>query len=67
VSPLRLMLVGTVLLLASCLVLLLMVIRVIAPSLLLSLAAYAASLGGLIVGIVGAVDYTRRARRESRG
>jgi len=67
VSPLRLMVGGGVLLLASCLVLLLMVIRVIAPSLLLSLAAYAASLGGLIVGIFGAVDYSRRARRESRG
>lgn len=66
-SPLGLMVVGGVLLVASCLILLLMVIRVIPPNLLLSLVAYGASLAGLILGIFGGVEYARRPRRETRG
>jgi len=66
-SALGLMVFGGALLVASCLVLLLMVIRAIAPSLLLSLVVYGASLGGLVIGIFGAVEYAHRGRRESRG
>jgi membrane associated rhomboid family serine protease len=62
-SPLGLMVFGGLLLVASCLALLLMVIRVIPSSLLLSLVAYAASLGGIVVGIIGAVEYARHERR----
>jgi len=66
-SPLGLMVLGGALLVASCLVVLLMVVREIAPSLLLGLVAYGASLGGLITGIFGDVEYVHRGRRESRG
>jgi hypothetical protein len=62
-SPLGLMVFGGLLLVASCLVLLLMVIRVIPSSLLLSLVAYTASLGGIVVGIFGAVEYARHSSR----
>lgn len=62
-TPLGLMVGGGVLLVASCLVLLLMVIRVISPTLLLSLGAYGGSLAGLVLGIFGAVAYTRHERR----
>jgi hypothetical protein len=59
---------GFTLLLAAWLVLLLMVIRRIEPSLVLSIGAYAASLAGLVVGLFGAVQYVRgRAPREKPG
>lgn len=61
--PLRLMVIGLVLLLASWLVLLMMVIKLIAPSMPLSLIAYAASVGGLAIGVFGAIQYARHERR----
>lgn len=64
VTPLKLMAVGFVLLMASWLVVLLMVIGQIAPSLLLSFAAYAASVAGLTVGLFGVVEYVRKHSRH---
>jgi hypothetical protein len=61
-SPLRLMAVGFVLLVSSWFVLLLMVIRQIPPDIFLSMAAYVASLAGLIVGLFGVSQYARRGR-----
>ncbi len=66
-TPLRLMVVGFTLLLASWLVLLLMVAGRIAPSLLLSLGTYAVSMAGLAVGLFGAVQYVRHTRRGESG
>lgn len=62
-SPPALIVLGGILVVASCLALLLMVIRTIPPSLALSLLAYAASVGGLVIGIFGAVQYVRHERR----
>jgi len=59
----KLMAVGFALLVASWLVLLLMVIGVIAPSLLLSMGAYAASVAGLVIGLFGVVQYVRKRSR----
>jgi len=57
------MAVGFALLVASWLVLLLMVIGAIAPSLLLSMGAYAASVAGLVIGLFGVVQYVRKRSR----
>ena len=59
----KLMAVGFALLVASWLVLLLMVIGEIAPSLLLSMGAYAASVAGLVIGLFGVVQYVRKRSR----
>ena len=59
----KLMAVGFALLVASWLVLLLMVIGAIAPSLLLSMGAYAASVAGLVIGLFGVVQYVRKRSR----
>ena len=67
VTPLKLIVLGFVLLLASWFVLFFMAVRLIPASFLLSLGAYAASLGGLVIGIFGAVQYARATRREGRG
>lgn len=58
------MAVGGGLLLAAWTVLLLMVIRRLEPSLVLSVGAYAASVAGLVIGLFGAGQY---ARGRSRG
>jgi hypothetical protein len=63
-GPFRLMAVGLVLLLAAWTVLLLMVIRMLEPSLLLSLGAYAASVTGLVIGLFGAGAYARGRSRH---
>jgi hypothetical protein len=61
-SPLQLIGVGFVLLVGSWFVLLLMVIRQIPPDIFLSMAAYAVSIVGLILGFIGAVLYARKGR-----
>lgn len=58
------MLWGFVLLVGAWLVLFLMTIRQIPPSLPVAMLAYAASVGGLMVGLVGIVQFVR-ARRPS--
>ena len=68
VKSLKLMAVGLALLVASWLVILFMVIRLIEPSLLLSLGAYAASVVGLTVGLFGVAQYVGgRSRHEEPG
>ncbi len=62
--PVRLMVIGFALLLGSWLVLLLTVIKLIAPSFLLSLIAYAASVAGLVIGLFDTVQYVRQTRGE---
>lgn len=62
-SPRSLMIAGFALQLAGWLVILFMVIGLLSPSLLLSLGAYAASVSGLIVGLLGAGLYVVRGRR----
>ena len=61
-SPLRLIVVGFMLLTASWLVLLLMVVGGIESSLALSVGAYAVSIAGLAVGLFGVADYMRHVR-----
>jgi positive regulator of sigma E activity len=61
-SPLQLIGLGFVLLVGSWFVLLLMVIRQIQPDIFLSMAAYAVSIVGLILGFIGAVQYARKGR-----
>ncbi len=56
------MVIGFTLLLGSWLALLLTVIHLIPPSLLLSLVAYGTSVAGLIIGLLGTVQYVRHAR-----
>lgn len=46
--------------------LLLTVIHVIQPSLLLSLGAYGTSVVGLVIGLLGTVQYVRHARDNTR-
>lgn len=64
VVPLRLLVIGFILLLGSWLVLFLTVVKVVAPGFLLSLMAYAASVAGLVIGLFGAIQYLRHARDE---
>ncbi len=64
IVPLRLMVIGFGLLLGSWLVLLLTVIKLIAPSYLLILIAYATSVAGLVIGLFGTVQYVHQARGE---
>ncbi len=63
--PQRLMVIGFTLLLGSWLVLLLTVIHLIPPSLLLSLGAYGTSVVGLVIGLLGTVQYVRHARDKN--
>ncbi len=57
--PLRLILIGLVMLLGSWAVLFLNVLTVLPPSLGLSIGAYSASTAGLFVGVLGAAGYVR--------
>ncbi|RME86360.1 MAG: hypothetical protein D6775_00325 [Caldilineae bacterium] len=62
VNSVRWMIAGSVLLLLGVLFPLLMVLRVVEPSFLLSFLSFAASMGGLLVGMVGVVTHTTRGR-----
>lgn len=61
--PLRLIVVGFVLLLTGVVLPFLMVIRLIQPTFFLCFLSYTASTGGLIIGTIGAVLYSRTGRR----
>jgi len=63
-SAVKLMALGLGLLLAAWLVILLMVIRSIPPNLALAVAAYAASLTGLVLGLFGGMQYIRGRSRH---
>jgi hypothetical protein len=62
VDPRKLVALGSALLVVSWMMLLLMVIGQIPRHLLLSVAAYAASVAGFAVGMFGVVMYVRRRR-----
>lgn len=64
VIHLKLIILGFALLLGSWSVLLLTVIKLIAPSFLLSLLAYGTSVAGLVIGLVGTIQYVRQTRGE---
>jgi hypothetical protein len=59
-SPIYMMLLGLLLLLLGICGPFLMIIQVLESTLLLNFLAYLASLGGLVLGIVGVVSYTQR-------
>lgn len=61
-TPLRLMVIAFVLLLLGALLPFLMVIRIVEPSFALSFFSYAASLIGLIAGLIGVAQYGRSRR-----
>ena len=62
-SPLHLILYGFLLLLLGFLLAFAMVLKLIEAGFLLSFLSYFASLGGLIVGMYGAVSYARSKRK----
>ena len=66
--PLRLILIGFVLVLLGAVLPFLMVIRVVETSFLLSFLSYGASVGGLFLGLIGAASYVGnvRSRRDWR-
>ena len=45
----------------------LMVIRVIQPGFILSIASYAALLAGMMMGLIGSLMYVQRRRRPAQG
>ncbi|MCX8103935.1 MAG: hypothetical protein N3E42_05845 [Candidatus Bipolaricaulota bacterium] len=57
--PLRLIVIALVLLLVGALLPFLMVIRIVQPSFALSFLSYAASLVGLVLGLIGVAGRTR--------
>jgi hypothetical protein len=61
-QPLELIAVGFFLVLFGCTVPFLMVVRVIETSFFLSFLSYAASVAGMLLGLVGAATYVRRSR-----
>jgi hypothetical protein len=67
VDPHKLVALGSALLVVSWMLLLLMVIGQIPRHLLLSVAAYAASVAGFAVGMFGVVLYVHRGRRGPGG
>ena len=62
-SPLHLILYGFLLLLLGFLLAFAMVLKLIEAGFLLSFLSYFASLGGLIIGMYGAVSYARSKRK----
>ena len=59
VSPLRLILLGLVMVLAGVIIPLLMVTRVLEPTLFLSFFSYISSVMGVLIGLIGAALYAR--------
>lgn len=60
--PRELIGVGLILVTTGCIVPFLMVVQVLEASFLLSFLAYAASVGGLMLGVIGAANYAHRDR-----
>lgn len=58
-APVRLLILATVLLLAGVVLPFLMVIRVLEPSFALSFFSYAASVVGVVTGLIGIAQYGR--------
>jgi hypothetical protein len=63
-EPKRILIIGFFLVLTGFVLPLLMVIKVIEPTFLLSFLSYGSSLTGLILGFIGAARYTQTMRKE---
>lgn len=63
ISPFKMMLLGTALLLLGVLLPLLMVIKIFPSTLWLSFLSYTASVVGMFVGLIGALTYSRNKKR----
>jgi hypothetical protein len=61
--PIEFIGIGFILVTTGCTVPFLMVLQVLEASFLLSFIAYAASVGGLMLGVIGAANYVSRDRR----
>jgi hypothetical protein len=59
ISPIRLMVIGSALLLIGVILPFLMVLRLLEPSFPLGFISYASSLAGLVLGLLGLVQYIR--------
>lgn len=64
IQPIKLFAVGFILVMVGFLVPLFMVIKVIEAGYLLSFLSYAASVAGLLLGLIGAISYRRLHKRE---
>ncbi len=62
--PLKLVLIGFLLVLLGAVLPFLMVIRVLEASFLLSFISYGASVGGLFLGVIGAASYVGKVKRR---
>ncbi len=62
IGPRSIILLGFALVLLGVILPFLMVMKVLQPSFLLAFISYAVSLGGLILGIIGAATYVRERR-----
>jgi len=63
ISPFKMMLLGTALLVLGVLLPLLMVIKILPSTLWLSFLSYTASVVGMFVGLIGALTYARNKKR----
>lgn len=63
-TPFRLMAVGVVLMILGILLPLLMILHLLESTLLMNFIAYLASFGGLLVGLLGVVEYARTQRKN---
>lgn len=63
-TPFRLMAVGVALMLVGILLPLLMILHLLESTLLMNFIAYLASFGGLLVGLLGVVEYARTQRKH---
>ena len=66
VNPALLMLLGFALLMIGVCLPFLMTLRLIEPTLFLGFVSYLSSVGGLVIGIVGAAQYTRAERQRRK-
>jgi len=63
-TPFRLMAVGVALMVLGILLPLLMILHILESTLLMNFIAYLASFGGLLIGLLGVVDYARTQRER---
>lgn len=63
-TPFRLMAVGVALMVLGLVLPFLMILRILESTLLMNFIAYLASVGGLVVGIIGVVGYARTQRKN---
>lgn len=66
VSPVKMIIIGFILVVVGVIVPLLMVLQLIEATFLLSFLSFAASVGGLFLGTIGAAYYMRDARKKGK-